>query len=186
MLRLRWAAYRSGYDALADALGGPIPVPPGFRSTPPHPPWGHPDLVLARAVADGVLTPTEAALIGATRLEEVPVADWAAEHQTGEWATYKARKRAEFRLAAYLRDSASDSDGTDPLTDQVATSLALTRPAAPVRDTTRPLLSAPAVEGGTEQKVRGSVSKRDPKSGVQGCGEHPRSTRSLEVPDAPG
>jgi len=113
MLRLRWAAYRSGYDALAEALASPIPIAQGFRSAPPHAPWGHPDLVLARAVRDGVITQTEAALIGATRLEEVSVRDWAAAHEVSEWAVYKARKRAEVRLVAYLRD-----DGTETEADE--------------------------------------------------------------------
>ncbi|MFD4254824.1 hypothetical protein [Amycolatopsis thermoflava] len=182
MLRLRWAAYRSGYDALAEALAGPTPVAQGFRSTPPHTPWGHPDLVLARAVADGVLTQTEAALIGATRLEEVPVADWAAQHQTGEWAAYKTRKRAELRLAAYLRDGAAETDPTDPLTDQVATSVALARPVAPTRDLLRSSLSVSVAEAESGQKVQGRVSKTNAKSGVQGCGTHPRSARPSEVP----
>jgi hypothetical protein len=182
MLRLRWAAYRSGYDALAEALAGPTPVAPGFRSTPPHTPWGHPDLVLARAVADGVLTQTEAALIGATRLEEVPVADWAAAHQTGEWAVYKTRKRAELRLAAYLRDGAAETDPTDPLTDQVATAVALARPVTPTPDLPRSSLSVSVAEVGSGQKVQGRVSKTDAKSGVQGCGINPRSARPSEVP----
>lgn len=182
MLRLRWAAYRSGYDALAEALSGPTPVAPGFRSTPPHTPWGHPDLVLARAVADGVLTQTEAALIGATRLEEVPVAEWAAAHQTGEWAVYKTRKRAELRLAAYLRDGAAETDPTDPLTDQVATAVALARPVTPSRDLPRSSLSVSVADAESEQKVQGRVSKTDAKSGVQGCGTHPRSARPSEVP----
>ncbi len=182
MLRLRWDAYRSGYRALADALAGPTPVAPGFRSTPPHAPWGHPDLVLARAVADGVLTQTEAALIGATRLEQVPVADWATQHQTGEWAVYKARKRAELRLAAYLRDSAAEADPTDPLTDQVATAMALARPAESACDVPRSSLSVSVADVDSGQKVRSRVSKRDPKSGVQGCGTHPRSARTSEVP----
>jgi hypothetical protein len=182
MLRLRWAAYRSGYRALAEALAGPIPVAPGFRSTPPHAPWGHPDLVLARAVADGVLTQTEAALIGATRLEDMPIADWAAQHQTGEWAAYKTRKRAELRLATYLRDGAVEDDPTDPLTDRVATSMALASPVTPVCDFPRLSLSVSVVEVGSAQKVACSVSKTDPKSGVQGCGANPRSARSSEVP----
>lgn len=182
MLRLRWDAYRSGYDALAKALSGPTPVAPGFRSTPPHPPWGHPDLVLARAVAEGVLTQTEAALIGATRLEEVPLADWAAQHQTGEWAVYKMRKRAEFRLAAYLRDGAAESDPNDPLIDQVATSIALAGPIAPVRDLPQTSLSVSDDSNESGQKVQGRVSKKDAKSGVKGCGTHPRSARSSEVP----
>jgi len=182
MLRLRWAAYRSGYDALAEALAGPTPVAPGFRSSPPHAPWGHPDLVLARAVADGVLTQTEAGLIGATRLEQVPVADWAAQHQTGEWAVYKTRKRAEFRLAAYLRDGAAEIDPTDPLIDQVATAVALSRSATPARDHSRSSLSVSVTEVEPAQKVQGRVSKTDAKSGVQGCGTHPRSARPSEVP----
>ncbi|WP_409490677.1 hypothetical protein [Amycolatopsis sp. cmx-11-12] len=182
MLRLRWEAYRSGYQALEEALSGPTPVAPGFRSTPPHAPWGHPDLVLARAVADGVLTQTEAALIGATRLEEVPVADWAAQHQIGEWAVYKARKRAELRLAAYLRDRVAESDPTDPLTDQVATAVALARPITPARNLPRSSLSVPVSEVESAQKVQDRVSKTDAKSGVQGCGTHPRSARLPEVP----
>ncbi|SEP50549.1 hypothetical protein [Amycolatopsis saalfeldensis] len=182
MLRLRWDAYRSGYQALAEALAGPTPVAPGFRSTPPHAPWGHPDLVLARAVADGVLTQTEAALIGATRLEEVAVADWAAQHQTGEWAVYKARNRAELRLAEYLRDGAAETDPTDPLIDQVATSVALARSARPVRNLPRSSLSVSVPEVESAQKVQGRVSKTDPNSGVQGCGTHPLSARLPEVP----
>jgi hypothetical protein len=182
MARLRWAAYRAGYNALREALAGPTPMAPGFRSTPPQPPWGHPDLVLARAVADGVLTETEAGLIGATRLEEISVADWAVRHQTGEWAVYKARKRAELRLAAYLRDGAIDDDQTDPLTEHVATAMTLSRPVAPVRELLRTSLSVSVIETGSAQKVAGAVSKTDPKSGVQGRGTAPRSARSSEVP----
>lgn len=127
MLRLRWAAYRSGHHALVEALSGPTPVAPGFRSSPPDTPWGHPDLVLARAVGDGILTVVEADLIGATRLEDVPIAEWAAEHGVGEWAAYKTRKRAEVRLAAYLQECAATAD---PLLDQVAGSSAM--PSQPV------------------------------------------------------
>ncbi|GAB1512498.1 hypothetical protein JCM33774_45400 [Actinophytocola sp. KF-1] len=178
MLRLRWAAYRSGYDALAEALASPTPVAPGFRSTPPHTPWGHPDLVLARAVADRVLTPTEAALIGATRLEDVSVADWAVQHQTGEWAVYKTRKRAERRLVEYLRDGAAESD---PLTDRVVTSMALAHSATSADTPPRsPSVSTTEVE--PAPKVRRRVSKTDANSGVQGCGDNPRSARSSEVP----
>lgn len=182
MLRLRWDAYRHGHQALTDALAGPTPVAPGFRSTPPHAPWGHPDLVLARAVADGVLTRTEATLIGATRLEQIPVADWAAQHQTGTWAVYKTRRRAELRLAAYLRDGAAESDPTDPLTDQVATTLALKRLTTPAHALPQSSLSVPAPEAGSARKVRGRVSKTDAKSGVQGCGTHPHSAQASEVP----
>jgi hypothetical protein len=182
MLRLRWAAYRSGYRALSEALSGPTPVAPGFRSSPPNTPWGHPDLVLARAVADGVLTQIEADLIGSTRLEEVPIADWAADRRIGEWAAYKTRKRAELRLAAYLRESAVVEDRTDPLTDQVAASLAMAQPRVAVRSTVPSSLSVSDGRPNSERKVRGQVSKTDLKTGVQGCGSHPRSARVPEVP----
>lgn len=181
MLRLRWAAYRSGHRALVEALDGPTPVAPGFRSTPPHPPWGHPDLVLARAVADGVLTRTEADLIGATRLEEVSVADWAVRHQTGEWAVYKARKRAELRLAAYLRDAIADEDPADPLASQVANSMALARRTTAIESRQRShSVSEVSVDRSKETQAR--LSKAEPETGVKDCGGNSRSARSPEVP----
>ena len=181
MLRLRWAAYRSGYRALVEALDGPTPVAPGFRSTPPHTPWGHPDLVLARAVADGVLTRTEADLIGATRLEDESVAEWAVRHQTGEWAVYKARKRAELRLAAYLRDAIADEDPADPLASQVANSMALARRTTAAGSPRRSQsVSGAPVDRSKETRAR--LSKTEPEIGVQDCGGHPRSARSPEVP----
>jgi hypothetical protein len=85
-------------------------------------------------------------------------------------------------LAVYLRDGLRDSASAGPLIDQVATSLALARVTSPVRDTSESSLSVSTVDAGAVKKVGGSVSKTDPKSGVQGCGRHPRSARSLEVP----
>lgn len=120
LVRLRWAAFRAGLAALSAELNAPVPLPAGFRSAPPRPPWGHPDLVLAEAVREGVLTQTEADLIGATRLEEVSVKQWAEAHATGLAATYAARKRAEVRLADYLRDRARDADPDDPVAGQTA------------------------------------------------------------------
>jgi hypothetical protein len=109
MLRLRWAAYRAGHTAVREALDAPVPSGHGFRSTTPPPPWGHPDFVLARAIAEGAITPAEAELIGATRLEGVPLADAAAERDLSYQAAKKARLRAEHRLVAYLLDSAPDT-----------------------------------------------------------------------------
>ncbi|MBB5801316.1 hypothetical protein F4560_001084 [Saccharothrix ecbatanensis] len=182
MLRLRWAAYRSGYRARSEALDGPTPIAPGFRSAVPRPPWGHPDLVLARAVAEGVLTSTEADLIGATRLEREPVSDWAARREVGTWAVYKTRKRAELRLVAYLRDEAVAADPADPLVDEVAASLALSRSPSPTDTRARRSLSVSGTTGRSGPVVRPEVSKSGPEDGVSGCGEHPCSTGSSEVP----
>jgi hypothetical protein len=99
---MRWAAYRAGHAALTEALRTPVPA---CGSLPPAPPWGHPDLVLARAVADGAISQLDADLIGATRLEDVTVADWAAAHHMSTWTVYKLRKRAEQLLVGYLLDT---------------------------------------------------------------------------------
>lgn len=103
--RLRWAARRAGMTALHAALDAPVPTQAGYRSCPPTPPAGHPDLVLARAVTEGVLTRTEADLIGATRLEEVRLTAWAAEHDIGHQFASRLRVRAETRLLSWLTDA---------------------------------------------------------------------------------
>lgn len=67
----------------------PVPMP-----MPVFAPVGrHPDTVLARAVAAGVITAAEAELIGATRLEGVPVADYAERAGRNYWAVVKERSR---------------------------------------------------------------------------------------------
>ncbi|MEV6904655.1 hypothetical protein [Amycolatopsis sp. NPDC051372] len=182
MLRLRWAAYRSGYDALNEALSGPTPVAPGFRSAAPHPPWGHPDLVLARAVADGVLTRSEATLIGATRLEGVPVSEWAESHEATTWAVYKARKRAEIRLAEYLHDTATGADPADPVANEVARRTSPSDAGARTPAAPRPSQPVTAIVGAAERRDEQPVSKTTPESGVQGYGTDARSTRSSELP----
>ena len=198
MVRLRWAAYRSGHVAVREALDGPTPVAPGFRSSLPAPPWGHPDLVLARAVAEGVLTPTEAEVIGSTRLEDLTIGDWAADHRLDYWTAYRVRERAESRLAAYLRDEATDTDPDNPLTAEVATALTLqaatTSPSASqpqaVNEQRSRSVSGRLRNGATPrpEKSEQAVFKNGPKSGVQGCGgstptaPSPQGAPALEVP----
>jgi hypothetical protein len=108
MLRLRWVAYRAGHAALTQVLAGPIPVDPMELSIEP-PVWsGNPDVLLVQAVKDGVLTGAEAELIGATRLDGTPLGEWADRREVGRWGTYKARKRAEHRLADHVRGGESE------------------------------------------------------------------------------
>lgn len=109
MNRLRWAAYRSGHAALRDALDAPEPGTSTSASTGPlvRSVEGHPDLVLARAVADGTLTPHEAELIGATRLDGQSLTRLAADRGRAYEALKKTRARAERRLARDL--TASDT-----------------------------------------------------------------------------
>jgi hypothetical protein len=77
-------------------------------SRAPQQPWDHPDWVLARAVAAAVIDPEEYLLIGATRLEEVPlpvVAD-----KLGITPTLPAswRRKAERRLVMAIQGGELD------------------------------------------------------------------------------
>lgn len=115
--RLMWRTRQAGQAALEESLDAPTPA--GTRPGPsiPQTPWGHPDLVLARAVGDAVLTPTEADVISATRLGEESLTGWAARHRCSFWAAYKVRARAEARLVGYLRDGSQSDGDDDPVAD---------------------------------------------------------------------
>jgi hypothetical protein len=178
VLRLRWAAYRAGLAAVRQALDAPVPLSgDSFESSQPALPWGHPDLVLADAVAEGAITIWEARLIGQTRLDEVPLALAAAQRDMTYWATARRRLRAEQRLIAYVRGRIADAPAGGappcPVVGGPATSTATTRrprrtagrPARPndTRPSTRPR------RGGHLPAAR--MSKTRPGSGVGGCEE---------------
>jgi hypothetical protein len=132
--RLHFAARRAGQAALEASLDAPLPAGSGYHSAAPRPPYGHPDLVLARAVGEQILTPAEAELISATRLGEESVTDWAQRHGAALKTVFKARDRAEDRLVAWLREHASDTDSEDPVADTALTALHADNTAAPVED----------------------------------------------------
>jgi hypothetical protein len=136
LVSLRWAAYRGGLAAVREALRAPTPVGAHrFESTAPRPVACHPDLVLARAVADHVITHDEAALIGSTRLEHVRLADAATARGQTYQAANAARHRAERRLLAYLTTPDTTPDPMpDPVLDTVLDNLR--HPAFPARRST--------------------------------------------------
>lgn len=193
MLRLRWAAYRAGHTAVREALDAPLPAGTGFRSAEPAPPWGHPDFVLARAVAEGVLTARDAELIGATRLEGLPLATAAEARGVSYPTVHQARRRAEHRLAAYLRGDALNVDGRGDPATQAVTVVTITSAA---RNTATLAPVSPSVierDDRVSRKSRDRVSKKRPEAGVQGCGRTPAvpaiirpadvlSPQTLEVP----
>jgi hypothetical protein len=85
---------------------------PAHRISPvdsqPYGRAGHPDLVLAAAVGDGVLSAADAELIAVTRLEDVPLcvaADWLGASYA---AVKKRRIRAEARLVVWIRERQLD------------------------------------------------------------------------------
>lgn len=170
MVRLRWAAYRAGHACVREALDAPVPSGHGFRSTVPPAPWGHPDFVLARAVAEHAITASEAELIGSTRLEGVALADAAAERHLSYQAAKKARQRAEHRLVAYLLDDTDTDPHEGDLATQVADTVTITQAAVPSTARSR---SVAARSARAAEKVAGRVSPEGRFSGVQGCGRTP-------------
>jgi hypothetical protein len=102
--RLCNAAYTAARKALAAqeaAASGEANFAPA--STLPPRPYGHPDFVLARAVAAGVITAEDAELIGGTYLEQATLAQYADRVGLSRWAAYRRRGQAVARLLAALR-----------------------------------------------------------------------------------
>ncbi|SCG58324.1 hypothetical protein GA0070609_3437 [Micromonospora echinaurantiaca] len=99
-LRLCWAAWRSGM-AVVKADDGeelPLDLPSGSRS--PRMPYGHPDLLLGRAAAAGLITADAAELISATRFGDALIEHLAAEQGVTASALRMRRRRAERVVAA--------------------------------------------------------------------------------------
>ncbi len=101
--RLLWAAYRHGARLrrreLAEAHRH---VSKSVSAAPPQP-WGHPDLVLAQAVREGIVSGRDAELIGATRIGDVALPDLAERLGVKADTLRRRRYRAEQRLVRWLR-----------------------------------------------------------------------------------
>ena len=187
MWRLRCAALRAGHVFIREALDRPIPSDEDFHPSEPTPPWGHPDFVLARAVAEGAITGDEAELIGTTRLEDYTLEAASADTGISVTALQRARAHAEARLLEWLTDQAAHDDASGEVDQHdVATHAvndAAIRTAAyrirPVR-LSRPVTDVPARFSVT---VRYRAGKKSPESGVGGCGRTPAApahTTSLD------
>lgn len=101
--RLVWAAQRAGARLRAAEWDYAARHRPRWESfDPPDLGSGHPDLVLAEAIREGVLTEWEAGLIGATRLENTHLSDVARTLGVSYWPIFRAREKAEFALAEWL------------------------------------------------------------------------------------
>lgn len=158
-IRLRWAAYRAGRRALLDGMDGPVPKPAEVPSGEPKPPPGHPDVVLARAVEVGVLTRTEAELIGASRLEDLELADWPHHPDLSYEGLRSIRRRAEDRLVAWLAESGASPDDGDPTGETVIARLVRHEPT-----------EDPAPSRNVAKKVGDSATDEAPNFGLQGRG----------------
>ena len=110
--RLLDAAIRAGRRARAQAGDlEVVRVERAWSRAPSHP-WDHPDWVLVRAVAAGVVDRTEAHLIGATRLEDKSLVDVAAQLGLDAQLARDWRYRAEARLAEAIRAGELDQSRT--------------------------------------------------------------------------
>ncbi|WP_067885697.1 copper transporter family protein [Nocardia vaccinii] len=117
--RLRWATFRRACIPVRERQRAPIPVD-WYHDTAPTPengegvgsPPGHPDVLVQQAVAEGVLTAADAGLIIGTRLDHRPITAVAADTGIGYEGLAKRRRRAEQRLAAWLRERLSDAQSS--------------------------------------------------------------------------
>jgi hypothetical protein len=100
--RLCWLA-RIGADRLmrAEMTERARPGTDPVSAAPPRP-WGHPDLVLERAVRAGVIGAADAELIGATRIGDVELAEVANALGISYKACHQRRRRAESALVEWL------------------------------------------------------------------------------------
>src|SRR6266540_5065368 len=107
---LRWALFAG--RRLLERLGvqGCREVAVWTSAEPPRP-ASHPDLVLAEAVAQGVVTAAEAELIGETRIGGVSLGELAGRWGISYQAAKKRRQRAEARLVPWLRARLSPNGG---------------------------------------------------------------------------
>ncbi|MEU6564182.1 hypothetical protein [Nocardia nova] len=114
--RLRWATFHRSCPPVRERKAAPTPtdwVAEGGSSgygKAVGSPQGHPELLLALAVDEGVLTAADASLILDTRLHPRRLKTVAAETGIAYAALAKRRRRAEHRLAAWLRERIADTE----------------------------------------------------------------------------
>jgi hypothetical protein len=101
-LRLCWAAWRSALRAVRGEQADELPPDLPIGSRTPTRPYGHPDLILGRAAAAGVITADQAELIGATRLGGALIEHLAVEAGVSAPVLRMRRRRAERALVAAL------------------------------------------------------------------------------------
>jgi hypothetical protein len=100
--RLVWRAARHTRERTARELTQAAKREPAPLPAAPHRPWGHPDFVLAEAVAAGAITAAEAEMIGDTRLDGQELRAWAKAKGIPDGAVRMRRMRAERRLVEWI------------------------------------------------------------------------------------
>lgn len=119
--RLRWALFRGGRAWVRREAASPVPHEDVGTGTEPatgidepvqmmRTPAGHPEQILAEAVAENVITAEVAELIAATRLEGWSVTSLASDAAGSHWALRKTRQRGEHDLLDWLAARAAATD----------------------------------------------------------------------------
>jgi hypothetical protein len=121
-LRLCWAAWRAGAAVISDNEGEELPLDLPSGSRTPRMPYGHPDLLLGRAAATGLITGEAAELISATRFGDTLIAQLAAEQGVTAGALRMRRRRAERAVAVAVTrgDLSGPLHRTDSAADRTA------------------------------------------------------------------
>jgi hypothetical protein len=99
-LRLCWAAWRAGVAVIQAHDTEELPLDLSSGSRTPKMPYGHPDLLLGRAAAAGLISTEAAELISATRFGDTLIEQLAAERGVTASVLRMRRRRAERAVAA--------------------------------------------------------------------------------------
>jgi hypothetical protein len=102
-LRLCWAAWRAGAAVVKGEDAEELPLDMTTGSRTPSRPYGHPDLLLGRAAAAGLISAEAADLISATRLGDALIEQLAAEQGVSAPVLRMRRRRAERIVAAAVQ-----------------------------------------------------------------------------------
>jgi hypothetical protein len=112
--QLCWAGWRAGRTARTDTASSELPDLADPHAHSPARPYGHPDLILGRAVAAGVITAHQAELISATRLGDTLIDDLATQRGLDPSVLRMRRRRAELTVAARLRSGDLSPESVRP------------------------------------------------------------------------
>ncbi len=102
--RLCWAGWRAALLVRNSIATGELPDVFDPSSQLPTRPYGHPDLILGRAVRAGVITADQAELISATRFGRILVDELAVHAGVDPAALRMRRRRAELAVVRALAD----------------------------------------------------------------------------------
>jgi hypothetical protein len=98
-LRFCWSAWRAGVSVVKAEPTEELPADLSTGSRSPALPYGHPELILGRAAAAGIITAEQAELIAGTRFGDTLIEQLATELGVPAPVLRMRRRRAELRVA---------------------------------------------------------------------------------------